>query len=187
MLFPRTISTDRLLLRPWTVSDAPRLKEAIDANLDHLRPWMPWAEAEPSPLESIEQRIAVFEEAFAAGADSIYAILTPDGERVLGGTGLHPRIEGGVEIGYWLDHRDVGHGYATEAARALVAEAWRHEAIERVQIRCDARNGRSAGVPRRLGFRLIETIANDAADGGPRDTMVWELTRNDAATGDFGT
>jgi hypothetical protein len=38
------IVTARTTIRCWSPSDAPRLKEAIDANVEHLRPWMPWAE-----------------------------------------------------------------------------------------------------------------------------------------------
>lgn len=179
MPFAFPIRTERLLLRPWRVADAPRLKDAIDRNLAHLRAWMPWAMDEPSPLNVIEARILKFEQDFAAGADSVYAIFSPDESQVLGGTGLHPRIEGGVEIGYWLDHRQTGCGYATEAARALTAEAFAHPEIVRVQIRCDPRNRASAGVPARLGFVHIETLIGDAQapDGRERDTMVWELRR----------
>ncbi len=179
MPFTSEIRTPRLLLRPWRVADAPLMKDAIDRNLTHLRAWMAWAMDEPSPLSVIEARILKFEQDFAAGGESIYAIFSADESEVLGGTGLHPRTDGGVEIGYWLDRRQQGQGYATEAARALVDEAFRHIDIERVQIRCDPRNARSSAVPARLGFVHIETLdAEDTApDGRARDTMVWELRR----------
>ena len=41
------IHTQRLVLRCWQPTDAPLLKAAIDANLEHLRPWLPWAQYEP--------------------------------------------------------------------------------------------------------------------------------------------
>lgn len=179
MPFASEIRTPRLLLRPWRVADAARLKDAIDRNLTQLRQWMPWAMDEPSPLKVIEERILKFEQDFAAGADSVYAIFSADEAEVLGGTGLHPRIDGGVEIGYWLDRRHQGQGLATEAAQALCAEAFAHPDIERVQIRCDPRNVKSAAVPSRLGFTLVETLVGEGEtpDGLPRDTMVWELRR----------
>lgn len=179
MPFAPEIRTERLLLRPWRVADAALLKDAIERNLAHLRPWMAWAHDEPSPLGVIETRILKFEQDFAAGRDSIYAIFSADEAKVIGGTGLHPRIERGVEIGYWLDRRELGNGYATEAAGALVAEAFAHAEVECIQIRCDPRNVRSALIPRRLGFVHIETLAGDllAPDGSARDTMVWELQR----------
>jgi len=178
--FARQIESARLLLRPWRLEDAPQLKAAIDANLDHLRPWMPWAQHEPSSPETIAARIGRFEQDFAAGLDATYGIFARDDGRVLGGTGLHLRIPAGVEIGYWLDHRELGRGFATEASKALTAEAFRHPEVSRVQIRCDPRNLRSAAVPRRLGYRLVETMVGQAyaPDGSSRDTMVWEMMRS---------
>ena len=41
---PYRIVTERLVLRCWEPRDAAALKEAVDASLDHLRPWMPWAQ-----------------------------------------------------------------------------------------------------------------------------------------------
>ncbi len=181
--FTRALETKRLLLRPWQQGDAPHLKAAIDANLDHLRAWLPWAMHEPSPLEVVAARIARFEQDFAAGLDATYGIFARDDGRVLGGTGLHLRIAAGVEIGYWLDHRELGQGFATEASSALTAEAFRHPEVARVQIRCDPRNQRSAAVPRRLGFRHVDTLTADThtPGGSLRDTMIWELTRADCS------
>jgi hypothetical protein len=45
------IRTTHLSLRCWQPADAERLKAAMDANLDHLRPWMQWAMEEPQPLQ----------------------------------------------------------------------------------------------------------------------------------------
>lgn len=45
------IVTARLLVRCWDPADAALLNEAIAANLDHLRPWMPWAANAPVSLD----------------------------------------------------------------------------------------------------------------------------------------
>lgn len=44
------IHTQRLVVRCWEPRDAPLLKAVLDESLDHLRPWMPWAQNEPEPL-----------------------------------------------------------------------------------------------------------------------------------------
>ena len=178
-LFPPIVVTERLMLRPWTVADAPLLKSAIDENLAHLQAWMPWAMDEPSPLDVIEQRITKFAADFAAGTDGIYAIFTRDETFALGGTGLHGRVEGGLEIGYWIHQAHCGRGYATEAAAGLTAAAFGIPAVEQVQIRCDPANALSSAIPRRLGFRHIETLIGDTVtpQGAPRDTMVWQMLR----------
>jgi RimJ/RimL family protein N-acetyltransferase len=183
--FPEVIRTERLVLRPWRPADAPRLKEAIDANLERLQAWMPWAMNEPSTLEEIAARLERFAEDFAAGVDGTYGIFTADEARVVGGTGLHPRIEEGFEIGYWLVSDRTGHGYATEAASALTRVAFSLPATRQVQIRCDPRNRLSYAVAKRLGFVHVDTLVGDTTTpaGESRDTMIWQMTRERLSNG----
>ena len=189
---PRTarlrIRTPRLLLRSWREADAAAHKEAIDSSLEQLRPWIPWARAEPSALEVVEARLAAFEHDFAAGRDWRYGCFTADERATLGGAGLHPRQGPGIlEVGYWLRPTATGLGYATEAAAALTRCAVERHGIEKVEIRCDPDNLASVRIPRRLGFRLRERLVRNAKthDGQPRDTLVWEL-RADEITARWG-
>ena len=182
---PGPIRTERLVLRCWQRDDAPLIKDAIDSSLDELRLWMPWARSEPSPLESIVQRIEKFRRAFEEGRDWTYGILDATESRVIGGSGLHPRTQPGrLEIGYWIRSSDTGQGFATEVAAALADRAFRLHGAEGVEIRCDPRNARSAAVPQRLGFTLEQTLVGDttAPDGSARDTQVWLLRAPPAAT-----
>jgi len=176
---PDQIATSRLLLRPWSADDAPVLKALIDANLEHLRAWMPWAMNEPSPVEAIAKRIEMFRGQRERGEDFGVGVLL--GDQAIGGAGLHRRDGPGVlEIGYWMATAHGGRGYATEAAAALTDLAFRMDGIERVEIRCDPRNVVSAAVPQKLGFVHTTTLnANTVTPTGePRDTMVWEMTRS---------
>lgn len=114
---PERIYTERLVLRRWTSGDARALKAAIDSSLLHLQEWMPWAMQEPSELSVIKRRLEEFEESFAAGREWLYGIFDcasdPSERELLGGVGLHPRVEpGGLEIGYWLRADQTGHGFA---------------------------------------------------------------------------
>lgn len=177
--FPATVVTERLLLRPWQAADAPVMKAVIDANLAHLRAWMPWAMDEPTPVEALAARIETFAAAHAAGEDAVFGIFARDGATAIGGTGLHPRGTDFVEIGYWVGLTHARRGYATEATAALVQVAFERLEVEQVQIRCDPRNAPSAGIPRKLGFAHVDTLRTDTVTptGAPRDTMVWQLTR----------
>ncbi len=181
MTFPDLIHTDRLLLRPWTLDDAPQLKRVLDANVDHLHPWIPWATPEPAPEEVVTARVDKHALSFTTGSEWLYGVFSKDGLSIVGGAGLHPRIgAGGVEIGYWISVSHIQKGYATEAAATLTRLAFEEPSIERVQIRCDPRNVASAAIPRRLGFDHIDTIvaAKTRANGEPYDLMVWEMTRS---------
>ncbi|HEY4319921.1 MAG TPA: GNAT family protein [Gemmatimonadales bacterium] len=179
---PSEIRTARLLVRAWQPGDAPMLKQVVDANLVHLQRWMPWAMHEPSPPEVVAERVTQFADAFSAGIEWLYGIFAPDGNDLLGGCGLHPRIgPSGLEMGYWLAAEQTGKGFATEAAGALTGAALALPGIDHTEIRCDPWNLASAAVPRRLGYRLVEQLRHDAVTpaGAPRDTMVWRMTRED--------
>ncbi len=104
-------------------------------------------------------------------------------DRLLGATGLH-RIDWSVpamEIGYWLRPDAQGSGFATDAARLMTTFAFRHAHAERVEIRCDAANHRSAAVPRRLGYVHEATLraARRSVDGALGDTLLFAMTRAD--------
>jgi RimJ/RimL family protein N-acetyltransferase len=181
LTLPPVIETPRLTLRPHAPGDGPALKAAIDANLEHLQRWMDWAVREPSPVDVIEDRIANFVASFAMGRDWGYGIrLVSDPGTIIGGCGMHARIGiNALEIGYWLDSRQTGRGYATEAAAALVKAAFSLPGIEHVEIRCAPDNVASAAIPLRLGFVYVTTLEKNAKTprGEPRDTMVFALTR----------
>jgi len=179
LVLPSEVPTPRLVLRRWRKTDAAVLKATLDANLAHLQAWLPWAMAEPSPLEVIEERLDLFARQFDHGEQWLLAIWSRASDELLGGIGLHPRIgEDGLEIGYWLQAGATGQGYVTEAADALTRLALQQPGIFRVQIRCDPENVASAAVPRRLGYRQLGTIPNATIkpSGAPRDSLVWEIT-----------
>jgi RimJ/RimL family protein N-acetyltransferase len=179
------IVTDRLEIRCWQPADAGALKQAIDSSLEHLRPWMPWAAHEPEPLYDKVDRLRAFRALFDRDEDYIYGIFERDSGRVAGGTGLHLRHGPNArEIGYWLRADLQGQGLMTEAVGALTKVAFEVDEVRWVEIRCQPENGRSAAVPRRLGFAHEATLAarvDDAEDGQPRDLLVFSMMRDNYA------
>lgn len=69
-------------------------------------------------------------------------------------SGLH----GQVELGWVLNPRCHGRGYATEAAGAMLALAFDQLGAHRVFARIDPRNGPSRRVAQRLGMRHEGTL-----------------------------
>lgn len=181
------IETPRLVLRCWDPRDAPLLKEAIDASLEHLLPWMPWARDEPQSVELKMELLRQFRGRFDLDRDWSYGVFTCDESAVVGGAGLHPvssgtpatrRHERGVrEVGYWVASRFAGQGFATEAASALVRVGFELEHLERIDLHCELENVRSAAVARKLGFHedgvLRERIAR--GDGSLAAKQVFSL------------
>ena len=172
------VVTPQLVIRCYNPSDAPLLAIAVTESLEHLLPWMPWAAAEPEPLDVKVERLRQFRARFDLGQDFVYGIFNPQENRLIGGTGLHTRIgNGALEIGYWINKNYINHGYATETSAALTKVAFEIHKVERVEIHCAAENIRSAAVPRKLGYTHEATLPKRVPFGeqSPRDSMIWAL------------
>jgi RimJ/RimL family protein N-acetyltransferase len=174
---PEIMSADGVVLRRHRESDVAALVVAVNESADHLRPWMPWA-TQPATLDSMTTVIAGAIADFDAGRTFGYVLLDLAQEHVVGAAGLHTRRGSGVlEIGYWVHRQWTRRGIASAAAGALTEAAFALDGIARVEIRCDATNVASAGVPRRLGFQLESVISRppDAPSETGRE-MVWVAT-----------
>jgi RimJ/RimL family protein N-acetyltransferase len=147
------LETARLLLRPFTRGD-------VDAVFDYRRREDVARYLFDVPLSREECALAVQQRigqvALEADDDKIILGVELAGEGTLIGEvslilrNLDAR-QG--EIG-WIFHPDYqGHGYATEAAVALLDLAFKDGEIHRVMARCDARNTASAKLMERLGMR----------------------------------
>lgn len=176
------IETERTLLRCWQPEDAPLLLEAVSSSLDHLRPWMPWAEKEPTPLHEKVALLRRWRGRFDLDEDYTFAVFSPDERTVLGSAGLHKRLSGNaLEIGYWIRADRINRGLATEISAALSKIAFLVYRVDRVEIHCDPANVRSAAIPRKLGFLHEALLRRRVLDahGVARDTDVWTLFRDD--------
>ncbi len=166
-----------VVLRSYRGDELPALLEATTASLEHLRPWMPWASAEPLELE-LSGFIRKAVSAFRRGDEFNYAMWDDSTSLMVGGAGLHPRLgPGRMEIGYWVRDGWLRQGIATAAARALTSIAFTMPGIDEVHIHCDEANVASAAVPRHLGFRLLRTV-EDTIDA-PAEIgrgMEWAIT-----------
>ena len=173
---------ERVVVRPYRESDAQALFEAIAESRDHLRPWLPFADEHQTVDESrhwIIQQLANW----ILRDDLMLSIWEHATGRYLGGTGLHPHdweIDY-FEIGYWIRVSAEGHGYISESVRLLTDYAFDNLKANRLEIRCDELNVRSASIPKRLGYVLEGRSRNDVAttDGRLRTTLVFSLIPED--------
>jgi len=157
--------------------EADGLARLVAANLEHLRPWMPWAQATPS-AESQTEFIRRSMTEWEAGEAFTYWLREDATGDMVGCAGLHNRLgRDALEIGYWVSKTRLRRGYATAAARALTTAALGIPGVVRVEIHCDEANVASAAVPRRLGYTLLRV--DDRPVEAPGETgrqMVWVVT-----------
>lgn len=152
---PERIDLGDLVLRRERVGDAAMIVPVLQADLDHLRPWMPWATEDNATVQAQRARLVEVEQRWDAAEDHGFLVLDAAESVVLGVFGLHRRVgPDAIELGYWLSVGAEGRGYATRAAGALTDVALRLDDIDRVEIHCDVANVRSQKVPGRLGYRL---------------------------------
>ena len=173
----RLVLTDAVHLRWLTPDDAPAVAAAVGESLEHLRPWLPWADESSADPGFQRDRLSKLAVLAARGEEWQYGLFGDDDVRMLGSFGLMTRRgPGTLEIGYWLHVDAGGRGYATQAAGALADAARSLPDIRHVYIYCDAANRRSAQVARRLGFRLLRSErARAEAPGESGELQLWAL------------
>lgn len=114
------LETSRLLLRPSEEDDIPALLPLIgDIDVARNLSRVPHPYGEPDA----HAYLALAREQRLAGTDFNFAIVRKADGVYMGGCGLHLR-GGEWEFGYWLGKPYWGLGYATEAARRLLAHAF---------------------------------------------------------------
>ena len=147
--------TERLLLRRLDASADVDAVHAYQSRPDVCR-YIPY---EPRSRDDVaewiadpnRQRVALEAEGQALDV----AVVRRDTGELIGDVLLfwHSAEHRSGEIGYVFNPDHHGHGYATEACRALLALAFDGLGLHRVTARIDARNDASAAVLRRLGLR----------------------------------
>ena len=173
---------ERVIVRPYGIEDAEALQEAVAESREHIRRWLPFADHHQHVDETrdwITHQVADW----LVRKNLHVGIWETATGRYLGGSGLHPREWeiGFFEIGYWLRKSAEGRGYMAEAVKLLVEYGFGQLGANRLEIRCDERNERSAAVARRLGFVQEALLRNEdkGIDGSIRNTLVFALIPTD--------
>jgi RimJ/RimL family protein N-acetyltransferase len=145
------LRTDRLLLRAWRESD---LEPYAALNADPLV-----MEHFPALLDRVEsdQMIGRMQHNLDERGFGLLATERLDTGELIGFVGLSvPRFEApfmpAVEIGWRLARSAWGHGFATEAARSVLADGFGRVGLPAVVSLTTVGNERSRAVMRRLGM-----------------------------------
>jgi RimJ/RimL family protein N-acetyltransferase len=173
---------ERITIRSVRPEEAPTLRAAIDESRERVRPWLPWADGHQSDDETRDLLLR-WQAKRLLREDINDGIWDAQSGRMLGGIRLNPRSweTSFFEIGYWVRTSAERLGYVSEAVRLLTDYAFESLHATRVEIRCNARNLRSASVARRLGFTQEAHLRAHmlAPDGSPRDTLIFARIPSD--------
>lgn len=159
-----SVVTERLVLRPWRLSDAKALyKYASDERVGRMALW--------PRHTSVEMSRCVITDFFIPNPMTLAMVLRQTGEAI-GCIGLVPKgdehftlLEGEREVGYWVGYPYWGQGLTTEALKALISYCRDTLHLPSLLITLDARNIGSRRVAEKCGFTWIEDYVLCASPG----------------------
>ncbi len=173
-----TLQTQRLTLRPFTLDDAPAVQKLAGdpaiadttLNIPH-----PYADG------MAEAWIKGQADAFARKGNYTYAITRRDDGILLGAIGLtQDQRHNRAEMGYWIGKLYWGQGYATEAARALLAYGFEALQLNKIYATYFKRNPASGRVMQKIGM-TYEGLLRQHVRNGQRyeDLLYYGILRAD--------
>jgi RimJ/RimL family protein N-acetyltransferase len=134
------LSTERLRLRPQTADDIDTIAAGLgDFDVARHLTVVPYPYTRQDAVDWVATLKPPRPEAGVFSID-------------LDGTGMIGTVTLANELGFWLARPYWGHGYMTEAARALLAWHFAETSADAVRSSAHVGNERSLAVQRKLGF-----------------------------------
>ncbi len=148
------MKTLRLTLRPLVASDAQRIATlGGDWDVARMTGRIPY----PYSIGAAEHWLTGL-----ADGELVFGIEYdegPTGPQLIGLCGYTRAPDASAEIGYWIGKAYWGHGFATEAARAIIAHGFTKGGVKRFTCCHFTDNLASGRVIEKLGFRATGTCA----------------------------
>jgi RimJ/RimL family protein N-acetyltransferase len=145
-----TLQTNRLILRPFELTDAKEVQRlAGDRSIADTTLEI------PHPYEDgiAEKWISTHQTKLEAGEMVNVAVILLETDGLIGAMGLTivPKFER-AELGYWIGKPYWGNGYCTEAARAVLEYGFTTLNLNRIHAHHFKRNSTSGRVLQKLGM-----------------------------------
>ncbi len=148
------IETPRIKIRPVKIGDEFELNKLINNSLTLLQKWQPWAN-DPS-LETTTRFVKKGTQHWQSKQGCNLPMVILLNGRIIGASGFNDRSDfqkGIYDIGYWLDIKYQGNGYATETVNALSKFAFENLNAKKIVIRMELANVKSKAIATRLNFK----------------------------------
>src|SRR5512143_94630 len=173
------LHTDRLLLREFVTADWPAVL-AYQRDPRYLR-YYEWTDRTPGDAQRFVQMFLDQQEEQPRRKFQL-AIVLKDTQHLIGNCGIRQAsVEAReADIGYELSPEQWGHGYATEAARAVVEFGFAELKVHRIWSWCIADNVASAHVLEKLGLKLEGRLREkEYFKGRWWDTLLYAILKDE--------
>jgi RimJ/RimL family protein N-acetyltransferase len=176
-VFADVVTTERLVLRPARLDDAPAIFDAYcqDPEVTRYLTWRP-----KQAVQEIESFLLSCVDARRGGTRWPWMLCLRGSDQPFGM--IEMRMDGHAgELGYVLARSRWGRGFMPEAARAVTRHALAQPHVFRVSAVCDVDNTASARVLEKIGMqregRLKRYIVHPNVSDEPRDVFLYAVTR----------
>lgn len=146
------LETERLLLKPYEINFADEIFEVVKhREIADTMVMIP----HPYPREVVDSWISYLQASFEKGNAYEFAVFLKSTDRYIGNCGLvainHKHRN--AEVGYFIDVKEWGNGYATEACEKIIEYGFNEHKLNRIYSRCMVRNGASRRVMEKSGMK----------------------------------
>lgn len=170
----RTLHSERLILRPIEMADAPLVARwCNEREVSRFMLTMP----HPYTLADAEEWLSVA----TKEDESPWAIVHRNEALLIGTIGLHPNAaHRRTAVGYWLARPYWGQGLTTEALRAVIDHCFAGDRYDRVFAHHNPDNPASGAVLRNAGMRYEGRLRSHWIAQGERvDSDYWGILRDE--------
>ena len=175
MTLPARLTSHPVVLRGLSSADAARVAElAGDWEVARTTAMIP----HPYTVEMAQQFIAGLADAAARGAAWTYAVTRAEDGVLVGCAALNADADPRGNVGYWIGRPHWGLGYATAAARAILAMGFaqlEHPALTALHLAANPASGR---VLAKCGMVEGPPMMLPHRDGAPQEFCTWSITRD---------
>ncbi|HNY25313.1 MAG TPA: GNAT family protein [Alphaproteobacteria bacterium] len=180
--FPEIIKTERLELRRIEPSqkNAQMIFDVIDASRESLEQWQGFIEYIKNPDDMLKQ-LQKRDEQWNNKTGFCFGIFKND--RFIGRIrffNINPWDVASCEIGYWLSDSETGHGFMTEALKALEKQIF-ELGFNRIQMEIDSDNIKSENIAKKNNY-VLEGITRQSSYAkccGVCDTLIYSKLKSE--------
>jgi ribosomal-protein-serine acetyltransferase len=185
LIAPEKYEAPEFIIRGYQPGDGPLLFEAVDTSREHLSTYMPWVDFHKTVEDS--ERFARQSRGHYLLADEFsLAVFSPDGQRLLGGTGYHLRwgnlATRTAEVGMWIRADAAHQGLGPKVLKAIIEWGFTGWPWLKLIWRCNVENIASLRTAEKAGMLQEGLIKGDTFDhysDRRRDTLYYGITKDE--------
>jgi ribosomal-protein-alanine N-acetyltransferase len=153
----KTMQTERIFIRAYELEDSNKVFNVLNnKEISDMMPAIP----HPYPRDKVEWWINFVNTRMTEGRAYEFGIFLNDSDNTyIGNCELNIFVEDkkSAYIGYFIDPKYWGNGYATEASTEMIKFGLEQLNLNRIIGRCKQENNRSKKVLEKLGFTYEKT------------------------------